>query len=566
MKLSSCAVIFVAMLASRSLPGQNVADPGAPVETLRVNSRAVLVDVLVSDHKGAPVPGLNQKAFTVTEQGNPQAISFFEEHKVAPASARANTSSLEQPLPNTFSNASPIDNPLVVNVLLLDALNTPLADQMVMRKSTINYFKSLKPGSRLAIFTLSMRLRFVQGFSDDPALLAAALGYRKVGVPEASALLQAPQGADAQTGVTGLMSQQAAGATFASPGGAAALQSFMTESEFAQIADREYRTLEALTELATFLESFPGRKNLIWLSGSFPLSANAITGVAFNGANTLSDARFEGPLRDTFALLAAARVSLYPVDARGVMAMQYFTAESGANGGGQSARSTLTSESFYRNIDYATMDMLAEKTGGKAYYSNNALSGVINNVVSSSGDFYTLSYTPSNAKMDGSFRDISVTVANGGRYKLSYRRGYFARSADLPAAAPSKKQKVAQTSPPPSHPDPLLPFMQLGMPQTQEIQYKAVVAHISTTQDEAENEARPAVTGPRTNYAVDFIIDLKDLDLKLDAEGVHHGALNLSLIVYDHYGQVATRDDRLITLDTQPNEYAEFQSSGVKVH
>jgi hypothetical protein len=104
------------------------------------------------------------------------------------------------------------------------------------------------------------------------------------------------------------------------------------------------------------------------------------------------------------------------------------------------------------------------------------------------------------------------------------------------------------------------------MPQTLEIQYKAVVAHISTTQDEAENEARPAVTGPKTRYAVDFIIDLKDLDLKLDAEGVHHGALNLSLIVYDHYGQVATRDDRLITLDTQPDEYAEFQSSGVKVH
>src|SRR5579864_1931376 len=51
--------------------------------TLRVNSREVLVDVLVTDKKGEPVRGLAQSAFTVKEQGKPQTVTFFEEHQSA---------------------------------------------------------------------------------------------------------------------------------------------------------------------------------------------------------------------------------------------------------------------------------------------------------------------------------------------------------------------------------------------------------------------------------------------------------------------------------------------------
>jgi hypothetical protein len=61
--------------------------PAAPEATLRITSRAVLVDVLVTDRNGAPVKGLKQDAFTVNEQGKPQSVSFFEEHTSAPQSA-----------------------------------------------------------------------------------------------------------------------------------------------------------------------------------------------------------------------------------------------------------------------------------------------------------------------------------------------------------------------------------------------------------------------------------------------------------------------------------------------
>ena len=77
--------------------------------------------------------------------------------------------------PNIFTNiprVKPVDS---VTVLLLDSLNTPLADQSFVRGQLMKYLKTVQPGRRVAIFTLGTRLRFVEGFSDDPAVLAAAL-------------------------------------------------------------------------------------------------------------------------------------------------------------------------------------------------------------------------------------------------------------------------------------------------------------------------------------------------------------------------------------------------------
>ena len=75
----------------------------APEATLHINSRAVLVDVLVTDRNGAPVKGLKQNAFTIDEQGKPQTISFFEEH----AGVQGPPKEMPKLPPNVFSNFSP---------------------------------------------------------------------------------------------------------------------------------------------------------------------------------------------------------------------------------------------------------------------------------------------------------------------------------------------------------------------------------------------------------------------------------------------------------------------------
>lgn len=582
MRYLNITTAAVAAIFATAILAQTADSPGnAPESTLRVNSRAVLVDVIVTDHNGNPVRGLKQEDFRVLEQGKHQSISFFEEHSAPSFAQHEQKMEFPQLPPNVFTNFSPMPTPPVVNVLLLDSLNTPMADQMYLKKAAQNYLKNLKPGTRLGIFTMSMRLSFIQGFSDDPAVLATAMGYRKNDRSEPAVLLQSQGESDAQQSVVALMAAEEASGptatTFAvAPQTIEAFQQFMQETRYAQDSDREYRTLQNLNELAAFLASFPGRKNVIWMSGAFPLELFGQTSM-----------RFEGSIARTVNLLAAARVAIYPVDVRGATVPQFYQAENkldatissapqllgpppgvtadAPNAGQGGFAGGMLSESQNKNSSDSAMDMLAQSTGGKAFYNQNDLSRIIGNVTSHSLDFYTLSYSPSDTKMDGSFRTIEVKAGDNEHYTLSYRRGYFARDQDLPGAAQSVQEQAAQyASQNPTSVDPLKPFMVFGMPQSEQILYKTLVQHIPAKPDAAD--AKPSLKGPTDRYSIDFAVDLNDLALKLDSDGLHKGTLNLSMIIYDKYGQVSSREDHLVKLNIKPDVWSVFQKTGLQLH
>jgi VWFA-related protein len=557
--------------------------------TLRLNSRAVLVDVIVTDRNGNPVKGLTKDAFRVTEEGSPQAISYFEEHRgLAPEKQRQ--ISMPQLPPNVFSNYSPIASPPAVNILLIDALNTPMPDQIYLRQAAEKYLKSLKPGSRLAIVTLGLKLRFVEGFSDDPAVLATALGYKHNDKPEPAVLLQSKEETHAENTVIDLMNQMVgAGSGALTPAASAAMiqsfQQFLAENKYAQTADREYRTTQALQQLGTYLSAFPGRKNLIWMSGAFPLDIFGVT-----------DMRFDDTVPKTVNLLAAARVAVYPVDVRGGWTHSVYTGESrvddhiyttqqmmGPEHGfppaatdpstintGQDSVTVasgvithaINSESATNNSSNATMDMVADQTGGKAFYNGNDISGILDRVVSSSSDFYTLSYTPTDNRMDGAFRKINVTVS-GDKYKLSYRRGYYAHDYSAPGAAQGAQQNAVSKAEQKGH-DPLQPFMDFGLPQTDQILYSERIVPEQPAGEESPKgpESAKDAGGSKDRYGVDFLVPVDDLDLQTGPDGIHKGTLNLALIVYDKYGDIASRREHLVALNIKPDVWEEYQKSG----
>jgi VWFA-related protein len=573
----------VAILVTFLVAGAS-AQIGKPQEerepVLKVNSRAVLVDILVTDKSGNPIKGLKQSDFTVLEDGKPQSLSFFEEHTAEDLARRSQKLEFPSLPPNVFSNYSPLPTPPAVNVLLLDALNTPADDQMWLRRSAQHYLKTLKPGTRLAIFVMGMRLSFVEGFSDDPALLSMALGYRKFDKAEAAVMLQSLGELSSLNSIIALMvAQENQGPNSpvpnVSPESVAAFQNFLQETRYGQDSDREYKTLADLNQLATFLGAFPGRKNVIWMSGAFPLELFGQT-----------DMRFDDSIKTTINLLSAARVAVYPVDARGTTVQQFYTAENvldptitngaqllgappgaaanppnaGQSQGGFSGG--LLDESEKRGNSNSTMDMLAEQTGGKAFYNQNDLTAIIGKVIGSSADFYTVSYSPDNANMNGAFRNIAVKTGDG-KYRLSYRRGYFAREENLPGAAGAIQQEAARAaSQDPTKRDPLAPFMEFGMPQTEQILYKAHVHRgdlkpgDSSTPNDQENG----------RYVIDFAVDLADVGLKLEPDGNRHDTLNVSWIVYDRYGQVVSREDHLIQLNVKPDVYPIFEKNGVQLH
>ena len=497
---------------------------------LQITSRAVLVDVIVTDHSGKPVVGLPREAFTVSEQGKPQAISFFEEHGTATPSQPVHMP--EMP-PDTFANFSPFPEPAAVNVILLDTLNTRMESQSEVHRQILDFLKSAKPGSRSAIFGMGLTLRFIQGFNDDPAVLATALSNKKNIEVENAVMLKSQAETNAQDRVVTM--------------GAAGLAHLFAETDSFTEDQRKLITLGNLQRLAVFLQGFPGRKNIIWFTERPP-------GV-FNPGGSTGDPAIEDEIKKTIAMMGEARAALYPVDARGTAVSAQYTAEN--NPAAISTNSeALRSESLERNTDQINAQFLAEDSGGRAFANTNGLSDVLDRVTSESENFYTLSYAPANAKMDGRFRKIDVQVA-GGRYKLLHRRGYFAVDAESPSTKLAKKvQKL--TGQEIGAADPLLPSMQLGMPQSQQILYKVrvVAGEAGTSADDKD----------KNRFKLEFAIDLNDLRLALDSGGLHKGKLNVWLIVFDRYGNVVRQQDHVIGLNIKPEVYTIFQNTGVQLH
>src|SRR5579862_6280110 len=102
---------IVAVFLGLMCAGPGMGQTKESATTLRVNSRAVLVDVMVSDSSGKPVTGLSRDAFTVTEQGKPQAISFFEENGNTPPVTPVEIPRMP---PDVFTNFSPFPQPPAV--------------------------------------------------------------------------------------------------------------------------------------------------------------------------------------------------------------------------------------------------------------------------------------------------------------------------------------------------------------------------------------------------------------------------------------------------------------------
>lgn len=107
---------------------------GIPAPTIRVSTHLVLVDVVVTDKTGKPIPGLSRENFAVEENGKTQKIATF----VKPEETAAGAPAVLPPgiysnRPQYRSAGGPI------TVLLLDALNTPFQDQAYARHQMLRF-------------------------------------------------------------------------------------------------------------------------------------------------------------------------------------------------------------------------------------------------------------------------------------------------------------------------------------------------------------------------------------------------------------------------------------------
>jgi len=89
------------------------------------------------------------------------------------------------------------------------------------------------------------------------------------------------------------------------------------------------------------------------------------------------------------------------------------------------------------------LDMLAESTGGKVFYPKevNEVDAIAHQVAHDIRNQYTIAYTPSNAALDGTYRQIKVTVKGPGSPVARTRSGYYATKEGQKASAAARTAK-----------------------------------------------------------------------------------------------------------------------------
>ncbi len=434
---------------------------------IRVDTRLVELNVIVRDQNNRPVAGLTKADFTVLDRNKEQKIALFSAgsvHKLEKPAA---------PLPAGIYTNRPeqrAESPIAVTVVLLDAVNTRFEDQAYAKQQFIKFLRQIRPEDRVAVYALGNRLRVLQDFtSDSKALLNSLARYR-------GEVATNPDDAEPDPANTG----------------DADMDKWLNNKN-ALIADnaiqsRVTATVAAMEAIANHIGRLPGRKNLVWITGSFPFAVGQHATESITNWNDLADPTtgastapggasrtsskgastslapaygqygidnntlpgnaqpwredfkpFEADLARATRALNDANIAVYPVDARGLLAVpKIMTAQSTGiikpSKPGSQAMPIISMTPAGMN----TMQVMAENTGGRAFYNTNDIQHAIRDAIDDSEATYTLAFYADRNTLDSQFHKLKVLV-NRKHVEVRYRKGYMAS----PAGPPSGDEREA---------------------------------------------------------------------------------------------------------------------------
>jgi VWFA-related protein len=232
--------------------------------TITRNARIVVLDMVVTDHKGNVVTDLKRGDFRVSEADEPQTILNFEAagvHTVAPTDNINSTSALDAMAPRA-----------PVNIILLDEFNTRFEDMAFARYSLKKFFAK-QPG-KLSTPTMLIAVdlkNFVvlHDYTQSKDDLLSALNHHF-----------------------------------------AANSWHSTDADWAE--ERYETAFVTLRRVAQAVMGHPGHKSMIWIGRGFP-SLN------LEDFEVDTEERLNYAVQDCINVLRDARITLYTIDPAGVM-------------------------------------------------------------------------------------------------------------------------------------------------------------------------------------------------------------------------------------------------------
>jgi VWFA-related protein len=369
--VSACTATLASQQPPNQPPNQQVQDipeqSSAPITTLTLKGRLVILDVVVKDKAGKDVDDLTQSDFTILEDAQPQRIRSFEppdKHILPPDVSINSTAELDRKAPD-----SPID------IIVLDEFNTRFSDMDYARYSIKKYLAA-QP-ARLAqptelVAVSHNKFQVLHDYTQDGAAILASLNKHLSIYPWELVNTSGGQGT----------------------------------------IDRLALSLGALEQVAEATKGHPGHKNVLWVGHGFP------------GINTINleveqTAGITGAIQRALDMLRDARITLYTIDPTAVSTSTVALTESNVN---DVAEDATGQDPFTSNVSFTA---LAKATGGKSYYSRNDVDREIGTSVRDGANFYSLSYTPGGPGEQASpYRHITIKLNRPG-LRATTLDGYY---------------------------------------------------------------------------------------------------------------------------------------------
>jgi VWFA-related protein len=382
--------------------------------TFRSTTRLTVEAVSVVGKDGRPVEALTAKDFNVTEDGEPQSISFVEFQRIQPVN-RGQPPAAQNGQPvvtvpavkpgDSQSSSAPLgeiryrDRRLLV--LYFDATALPTSDLLRASAAARQFIDTqMAPQDLLSIMTFKGGgVRVKQDFTDDRAALRGVIQDLIFGEDKDGDGIPDPE----------------PGTAFGQDDGE--FNVFNTD-----------RQLSALQTAVTMLRPFAEQKALIYFA----------SGLRLNGVDN------QAQLRATINAAIRANVTIHTIDARGLVAQAPLGDATKASPGGigmfSGQLATTATTNFQRSQD--SLYALAKDTGGKALFDYNDLSRGIVDAADSLTSYYLIGYYSTHSATDGRFHRVRISLNRSLDADLSYRQGYFADKTFAKFTAADKERQL----------------------------------------------------------------------------------------------------------------------------
>jgi VWFA-related protein len=366
----------------RSKPQSPPVVSGPETPAFHAESRLVSLDVVVTDAKGNPVPGLTRSDFTVSENGVDRPLRDFDSWQHRPAVP-------DEPVFDKYGRPEWGSSPLAI--LVLDEFSTTFEDSAYAAQMLKRYLRA-EP-AKLPVPTMLMVVsdtgyRALVGLTRDREALLHAVDARPPVIP-------------------------------------ARLSRGDSDAILVQ-------TFLILQQIALANAGLQQHKSILWVGTGFD-------GVDPESLDETSEASLKKAIHDTVNLLMDTHTTVYKIDPTPSTTStqpEVDMIDSLAVGSDSADAIAQPEDPLKDNFNF---NSFAVMTGGQYFYGQNDLDRYFRHAIDETDEFYTMTYVPpaSDADEPETYRHIVVKTNRPG-LRVTTRQGYYSNTP--PAPQPTSTQ------------------------------------------------------------------------------------------------------------------------------